>query len=509
VAVRWIVETVVLVLFWTGVAHADRWQFYIAYAREGQSPTKVYAPPQHLLGLPPTIPFTPTTSDTSLFPLGRRVYANRLPAAVAEELRAVAQAYVEEHLNRYPYYDRTGGVALDWAMRVSGEPTVTTTTGPRGSTTTSTLPGAGLRPVRFTFGDVGRHYPDSQEINWRTDNGERANQYYAWTRMRTLHFVVEPRVFRLMRDIPSCGQPGVMSRIRTIPAVDVGKFLFVYILRPMRSGQPYTVHPNYEWDIPQNWLDLFAACLLADPVNNAQNPLITKDILQLLDLRVENGRLVEGDFTHCDPTVRACTPAGGVAHVKRGKVDTAALNRGILNPRVPNKPLTNAQCSALNEAQLAHHAHAKAMLERARVCEAGPNAGGACAADAECPDGRCVDLAPLLQPRVPATQLAFESTARNVHEQTLFSLIHSGDIDPKRSQASVDAFTLKTLEAHERWAEGFNCGVRDKAPNTVKVLEGELDHARAHFLRALDLPGVCLKTICDRFINYCPCTDQP
>ena len=103
-----------------------------------------------------------------------------------------------------------------------------------------------------------------------------------------------------------------------------------------------------------------------------------------------------------------------------------------------------------------------------------------------------------------AGETSSESTARNVHEQTLFSLIHSGDIDPKRSQASVDAFTQKTIEAHERWASGFNCGAKDKAPNTVKVLEGELDHARAHFLRALELPGVCLKTICDRFINTAP-----
>jgi hypothetical protein len=509
VAVRRIVQTVVaLLLLWSGVARADQWLFYIEYAREGQSPTEVYAPPQHLLGLPPTIPHRLTSGDNSLFPLGRRVYAGKMPPALAEELRAVAKTYLEAHLDRYKYYDRKGGVALEWAMRVSGEPTVTTTTGPRGTTTT-TLPGAGLKPVRFTFGDVGRHYPDSQEINWRTDNGERANQYYAWTRMRMLHFVVEPRVFRLMRDIPSCGQAGVMSRIRTIPAVDVGKFIFVYVLRPMRSGQPYTVHPNYEWDIPQNWLDLFAACLLADPVNNAANPLVTKDILQLLDLRVENGRLVEGDFTHCDPTVRPCTPAGGVAHVKRALVDTKALSKGILNPRIPNKPLTNAQCIALNEAQLAHHAHAKALLDRTKVCEAGPNDDHPCATSADCPESRCVDLAALVQPRVPATQLAFEATARNVHEQTLFSLIHTGDVDPKRSPESVDAFTQKTIEAHERWASGFNCGVKDKAPNTVKVLEGELDHARAHFLRALDLPGVCLKTICDRFINYCPCTDQP
>lgn len=108
-----------------------------------------------------------------------------------------------------------------------------------------------------------------------------------------------------------------------------------------------------------------------------------------------------------------------------------------------------------------------------------------------------------------ATQLAFESTARNVHEQPLFSLIHTGDTDPKRSQASIDAWTLKTAEARERWSSGFNCDKQRNAPSTLKVLEGELDLARAHFLRALDLPGVCLKTICDRFIGYCPCTDQP
>ncbi len=499
--VRRILETAVLVLLCAGLAHAEQWKFFITYARAGQTATSVYAPPEHLLGLPPSIPFTLTTPGIAQFRLGQRVAIGAMPSAVAEELRRAAQSYVVQHVNRYPAYDPAGGVALVWAMRVKGDSTVTTTTTTPGSTTTTTL--RQLAPVRFKPGDVGRHYPDSQEIDWRVDTGTRANQYYAWTRMRTLHFVVEPRVFRLMRDIPSCSHPGILSHVKTIPAVDVGKFIFNYVLRAVRSGQAYTVHPNYEWDIPQGWLDVFAACLLSDPVTNAANPLVTQDILQLTNLRVENGRLREGDFTYCDPNLHACTKTGGVAHVAGS---TTRPSQGIVDPGIPNKPLTSAQCRALMDQHMAHQAHARALLDRAKVCASGPHQGRACQVAADCAGAQCVDLAPLLAPEVGARQLAFESLARNPHEQTLFSLIFTGDIDPKRDPALTDALTLETLEAHERWMAGFNCDTH-KPPNTVKILEGELAHARAHWLRALYLDGVCLKTICNRAINYCPCTN--
>ena len=66
---RRIVQTVVLFLLGSGVAQADQWRFYIQYAREGQNPTAVYAPPEHLLGLPPTISVALTTGDAALFPI--------------------------------------------------------------------------------------------------------------------------------------------------------------------------------------------------------------------------------------------------------------------------------------------------------------------------------------------------------------------------------------------------------------------------------------------------------
>lgn len=517
---RRIVGAVMGLLVLASVARADQWKFWIEYARVGgQHPTDVYAPPEHLLGLPPTIGAPLADGEAPRFPLGRRILPSQMSATTAAQLHDVAVAYVLAHLNRYPAYDQVAGLKLMWAMRVGtgggndgggggggGTPssTTTTTTSPHGTTTTL----AHVTPARFTFGDVGRHYPDSQEINWRVDNGQRANQYYAWTRMRTLHFVVEPRVFRLMRDIPSCGRSGVMSNIRTIPSVDVGKFIFNYVLRPARANQPYTVHPNYEWDIPQNWLDLFAACLLTDPVTNAKNPLVTPDILQLLDLRIENGRLVEGDPTYCDPAVRKCSPTGGVAHVpSKAPVNLSLLSKGIVDPHIPNKPLTDAQCAALMDQHMAHAAHAQALLERAKVCQGGPTDGARCQDASTCGGGACVDQAPLLGAQVVKKQLAFESLARNPHEQTLFSLIFIGDIDPARDPASIDALTRQTMTAHETWMLGFNCNT-GKAPNTVQILEGEFDHARAHFLRALYLPGVCLRTICDRPINECPCTNE-
>jgi hypothetical protein len=510
--VRRIIEVSVLVLLCAGIARGDEWRFYVKYARVGQSATSTYAPPEHLYGLPPTIHHTLAAAGVEKFRLGQYLHPNAMPSGAADELHAVAQAYVLEHADRYPRYDPAGGVALVWAMRVAAGSgaTTTTTTAPGASsttttvissaTTTTTLPGS-LQPVRFSFGDVGRHYPDSQEINWRVDNGERANQYYAWTRIRTLHFIVEPRVFRLMRDIPSCSSPSIMKRISTIPGVDVSKFIFNYVLRPVRSGQPYTVHPNYLWDIPQNWLDVFAKCLLADPVANAANPLVTLDVLQLTNLRVEDGRLVEGDLTYCDPSVHACTRKGGVAHARKSK--TAGLRQGRVDPRVKNKPLTDAQCAALMAMHHAHQAHGQALLARERMCESGPREGQACILAADC-GAPCVDAAPILAREVVARQLAFESLARNPHEQTLFSLIFIGDIDPKRDPAETDVLTQKTLDAHERWMAGFHCDTHEP-PDTVAIVEGELEHARAHWLRALDLDGVCLKTICDRFINYCPC----
>jgi hypothetical protein len=264
------------------------------------------------------------------------------------------------------------------------------------------------------------------------------------------------------------------------------------------------VHPNYLWDIPQNWLDVFARCLLADPVANAANPLVTPDILQLTNLRVEDGRLVEGDLTYCDRSVRACTRTGGVAHARKSK--TAGLRAGRVDPRVKNKPLTDVQCDALMAMHHAHQMHAQALLAGDKMCESGARQGQGCHGAADCGGASCVDAAPILARDVVARQLAFESLARNPHEQTLFSLVFIGDIDPMRDPAETEALTRKTFETHERWMAGFNCDTH-KPPDTVAIVEGELDHARAHWLRAFHLDGVCLRTICDRHINYCPCSN--
>ncbi len=334
------------------------------------------------------------------------------------------------------------------------------------STTSTTLPPpTASAPARFTAADVGLHFPSSQEIRWDPRDGSRANQYVAMVRASTLHFVVLPRVIRAMRDIPSChaATAGVVSLVRDV----VGKFFILYSIRPLDDGGPYQFRPNYLWDIPQNLFAKFHACLLSDPADNATHPALTPAIMQLADVRVEDRKLVAGDESY-------------VKVPRQDHTDTTRqLRDGTLNPRVSERPLTRQQAALLMDTHRLHREHATAFL-----------AHDYARADA-------------IAPKVAAAHLAFESSARDPNEQTLFTMIFTGDVDWNRPLEEIDALTRQTDEWHQRW---MDCLMGQSTPDLVCAWRANMGHARAHFLRAVYVPGMVIRTVCDGDIHYCPVT---
>lgn len=372
------------------------------------------------------------------------------------------------------------GTSKDHCVSVHPSPS-TTIVGPPAPTTTVVLPplpphpsttlppSRPTGPVRFVAGDVGAHFPASAEILWNPRTGLPSSQYEAMVRASTLDLVVLPDLLRLLRDVPSCASlagPGLSGTIRDL----VGKFMVVYTLRPLRAGDPYFWHPNYLWDIPQNLIRRAQGCVMASAQANAGRPELTPAMLQLLDLRVEAGRVVLGDLSYDPP-----------AHVTTA--DRSHMTDGALDPRRPTRPLSATQCTLLHAAHAAHEAHAAALLDHDQV------------------------LADLLGPKVVATQLAFEGSARTPDELTLFALLFTGAIDPKRPQAEVDALTMETREFHGAWMEALGCET-GRPPELAAVWAAALGHARAHFLRAITLPGLVLREVCPAYIGNCPVTGR-
>lgn len=329
------------------------------------------------------------------------------------------------------------------------------------STTSTSLPNHAISgPARFTMGDVGLRYQGSTSINYDPRDGTWANQYVEMARASYLHFIVVPEVLRAFRDIPSCTNTLGSGSPQSIQAM-VGKFFILYSIRPLTSGDPYFFHPNYLWDLPQNLFRKLKGCIKDDPFNNARRPEVTDELLALLNLRIEAGMIVPGNTDYVPVPI-----VGG---------DRSHISAGLLDPRRPHPPLTAHQCALLDEAHSLHQQHAAALLAHDFA------------------------LADELAPQVTVAQILFELSARDADEQTLFSLIFTGQIDPFQPQSQVDHLTQETIEFHHRWAEAFQCG--GGTPKPVLIWRMNLGHARAHFLRAV--AGYKLREVCESYIGNC------
>lgn len=357
-------------------------------------------------------------------------------------------------------------------------PPTTTTTRPTPPHPTMTLPRPEpMVPVRFDPADVGLKFPASAEILWDPRTGLPSSQYEAMVRASTLDLVVLPDVLRLIRDVcPAQAGPGLAGSVRDL----VGKFMVVYTLRPLRAGDPYFWHPNYLWDIPQNVLRRARDCVMADPGGNAGRPELTPAMLQLLDLSISRGQLVLGDDTF--------QPA---AHDLEASHDNA--RDGALDPRLPQQPLTADQCTLLHASHEAHEQHAAELIRQLQLV--GP------------PTPDDTDYLEQLAEAAGTTQLAFEGSALDVNQLTLFALIFTGKVDTRRPVDELVALTAETRAFHMAWMDALGCSTGEP-PRLAEVWGAALGHARAHFLRAIFLPGLVLREVCPLYIGYCPVTGR-
>lgn len=327
-------------------------------------------------------------------------------------------------------------------------PSVTTTSNSRPTSTSTTLPRPSIpagSPIRFGPGDVGIRFRASQDMLWNPDTGLPSSQYEAGVRVATMHWVILPTVLRLLRDTPQCSvSSGLGGQVRDM----TGKFLILYSLRPMRDGGVYQYRGNYVFDLPMGLFRRAANCV---------PPEKWGDLAPL--------------FAPGPPPPPHQTSA-----------DRSNAMDGLLDPQEAQMPLSARQCTLLEAAHMAHERHVDALLSH------DPNAAS-------------------FGPAVASSQLAFEASARTVTEQAMFQLIFTGAIDPKRSAADVEHFTRETSQAHHDWVDCFHCDTGAPADLLCAWTE-QLAHARAHFLRAITLPGLVLRKPCPLDIHYCPVTDD-
>jgi len=316
--------------------------------------------------------------------------------------------------------------------------------------------------VRFTAAELGMHYPASGEVLWDPRDGSPANQYVASVRVYS-ELAWLPVALRVLRDLGYSSVRGLaVSMMRDV----IGKFTIVYILRPLTSGGPYFFHANYLWDLPHHVFGTLRYYLLSKSKAYAGNPLLTQDLLSLLDLHVEDGEIKAGDPTH--------TP---LPHQPGGK----PTNEGLLRADMEFTPLTEEQLSLLQSTHDAHMMHVDAVHDRN------------------------YDDLPTLGRQVVQAHLALEATAITVNDQVLLTLpLFNGQIDPRRwLDGSVDDFFTAADAAHATWMSAV------MQRDIVEATKAGLQHLRNHALIGYEQPDVVVREVCDDYIGNCPVTGDP
>ena len=325
-------------------------------------------------------------------------------------------------------------------------------------------------PFRWQAGDLGLHYGSSPtsisaaECQKDIRNGQPGDQYVLMLKAEQLNWVFVPEVMNAYYIYPSCGHPNFTAMHDT-----VDKFGINYVLRPLASGTAYTwMFPSYECYIPHNnLLAPLRSCILSKPVDNARIGL-PGNLPALLNLRIQNGSVVDGDPAYV-PSTGAPVP---YPPTSAGTLTGAA---GAYDP------LTSNQCNLLQAADNAHMQQGDAVMNHNYA------------------------LADQLAPQVISTQRDFEASARNLAEEQLFTLTFTGFIHPDLPTSEVDDLTNANMVAHANWVTAFNCGT-GLPPNVYRVVGEWLNHNELHFCRAVDprVGATAFRSVCfDKTIDNC------
>lgn len=315
-------------------------------------------------------------------------------------------------------------------------------------------------PVRPTYRDVSlKVSAAAPSYPYKWFRGHTATQVERDAMQETLAAVAVPEAIRYARTMSSCA--GAMRTALSNLSKITSK------LGPEYEGN--TLFNGGRWFIPTSGrhyhdeeyaLRAIRRCSLGGGAKAcAQNPLMTPDLLDLLDLRVDDGRCVAG------ATFELLTPTE-TYDPKRGGLGAIQTSQAVPVPK-------SRQMGLLHDTMAAHQAVS---------------------------DFRC-GVGPAPAPgSVTAAHVAFEATATTEKQHHFFRMkAFAGYTDPGWSPADVCRWARLQDRAHERWMQAVMGGDWEHSR------EAENDHQLAHVCMNLRDPRLLVRFSCaPGRISSCP-----
>jgi hypothetical protein len=315
-------------------------------------------------------------------------------------------------------------------------------------------------PVRPTYQDVTIRTPPGSFYQWF--RGRIATQTLRDAMEETLTGVALPEAIRYARTMTSCA---------AIAKSTVGELTKI----TMRLGPVYeqqqSLEANGVWSIPvfgrhyqieQHQLAKIRACSLGSAATAcAANPLMTRTgtvpnaLADLLDIRIDNGRCVEGALFSLSPPVEP--------------FDANRANVGIVQSKTP---MTPPATSVLHATHTAHQQTSNFQ------CGTGP--------------------APTASVR--DAHMALEATAITEDQHHFFRLKDfSGIPDPDWSPQQVCQWARLQDAAHERWMNAVSQG------DWAHARQADDDHQLAHICMNLKHPDLKVRFSCGPSLHVEDC----
>jgi hypothetical protein len=182
------------------------------------------------------------------------------------------------------------------------------------TTTTTTLPDAMSGPVIVTAQDVSLKVHGGAD--YTVFRGHAADQYERDMMEQTLLGQWTPRVIAFMEGLPACS--GAVHEAWTGLTSILAKLDVVHQYDDIAAPKTWNVTPGGRHYQIEYYIDDHAhACALSDPVACATSPLLTPDLLDLLDLSVANGMCVDG--AAFEPPIRPTQAIGTLDGIADGR----------------------------------------------------------------------------------------------------------------------------------------------------------------------------------------------
>src|SRR5262245_37550071 len=313
--------------------------------------------------------------------------------------------------------------------------------------------------VRPTYRDVSLKVIDAEPsypFKWFRDH--TATQMERDAMEETLVGVALPEAIRYGRTVPGCS--GAVSTAFDNLSKITSKLGPVYEGNALLPGGRWFVSlSGRHYHFEQHALRACRKCSLGAANSCGSSPLMTPDLQDLLDIRVEGGRCVAGaDFEPPTPTEEYDTARGGV---------------GVVASAGRQSPLDSHQMGLLNDTMAKH-----SMVSNFRW---GTGA----------------------KPRpdiVAKTHLALEATASDEKEHHFLSMkAFSGAVDPGWSADQVCQWARLQDRYHMQWMESVAVG------DWGHSREAENDHQLSHICMGLRDARLLVRFSCEPDqISECP-----